>query len=160
MDTPVLDEPNSVVRPIMEMTVQLVSAYVQKNPVPMSEFPGLIESVHAKLNALNQKAVEEPTVSAEKLKPAISIKKSVTPDYIVSLEDGKQYKTLRRHLGKLGMSPDEYRAKWSLPADYPMVASSYSANRSMLAKQIGLGRRPKPEAEPAPAQKRSRKPKA
>ena len=160
METPALDEPDSVVSPIMEMTAQLVSAYVAKNPVPMSEFPGLIESVHAKLNALNQPSSAEPDTSSEKAKPAVPIKKSVTQDYIISLEDGKRYKTLRRHLGKLGLSPDQYRAKWNLPADYPMIASSYAENRSMLAKRIGLGRRPKPEAEPAPVQKPSRKAKA
>ncbi|MFC3221299.1 MucR family transcriptional regulator [Tianweitania populi] len=144
----------------MEITAQLVSAYVAKNPVPMSEFPGLIESVHTKLNALNQPASAEPAISSEKAKPAVPVKKSITPDYIISLEDGKQYKTLRRHLAKLGLSPDQYRAKWSLPADYPMVAASYAANRSMLAKKMGLGRRPKSAAEPAPVQRRSRKPKA
>ncbi|MFC3221344.1 MucR family transcriptional regulator [Tianweitania populi] len=144
----------------MEMTAQLVSAYVAKNPVPMSEFPGLIESVYAKLNALNQPSSAEPATSSEKAKPAVPIKKSITPDYLISLEDGKQYKTLKLHLAKLGLSPDQYRAKWSLPADYPMVATSYAENRSMLAKRIGLGRRPKPEAEPAPVQKSSRKAKA
>ena len=159
METPALDEPDSVVSPIMEMTAQLVSAYVAKNPVPMSEFPGLIESVHAKLSTLSQAATVEPATSSEKSKPAVPIKKSVTPDYIISLEDGKQYKTLKRHLGKLGMSPDQYRAKWSLPADYPMIAANYAANRSILAKQTGLGRHPKPGSNTAVAQQRSRTPK-
>lgn len=159
--------------PIMEMTVQLVGAYVQKNSVPMSEFASLIEIVHAKLTSLSGLTVEEPAATPEKLKPAVPIRKSVTPDYLISLEDGKQYKSLRRHLGKRGLSPDEYRAKWGLAADYPMVAPSYAAARSALAKSMGLGRKPSvqteapaPEPEPAPApvptvpKKRSRKPKA
>lgn len=153
----------------MEMTVQLVGAYVQNNSVPMSEFPGLIETVHQKLKSLNGLTVEEPASTPEKLKPAVPIKKSVTADYIISLEDGKRYKTLRRHLSKFGLTPEEYRTKWSLPFDYPMVAASYTASRSALAKSMGLGRKtkvaaaPAPEPEPAPGsapKKRGRKPKA
>jgi predicted transcriptional regulator len=154
--------------PIMEMTVQLVSAYVQKNSVPISEFPVLIETVHTKLKSLSGLTVEEPAPAPEKLKPAVPVKKSITPEYLVSLEDGKHYRTLKRHLSKLGLTPSEYREKWGLPYDYPMVARSYAAKRSELAKSMGLGRKanadevaPEPEPEPAPEpKKRGRKPKA
>jgi predicted transcriptional regulator len=153
VDTPKPD----ALSPIMEMTVQLVSAYVQKNAVSLNDFPDLIDTVHAKLNALNRSAAEEPVAVLEKLQPAVPIKKSVTPDYLISLEDGKRYKSLKRHLGKRGLSPDEYRVKWGLAADYPMVAANYSTARSALAKKMGLGRRSKPEADTAPKPKRSRK---
>lgn len=154
-----LDTSNTeALSPIMEMTAQLVSAYVQKNPVPMSEFPGLIESVHAKLNALSQSTFAEPTTLPEKLKPAVPIKKSVTPDYIVCLEDGKKFKSLKRHLReKLGMTPEQYRTKWGLAPDYPIIAPNYVATRSALAKRMGLGRKPAPEVAAAPASKRGRK---
>lgn len=121
----------------VELTADLVAAYVSNNPVPPVELPGLIAQVHASISRLST-----PTADAEEpLRPRMPIKKTVTPDYIVSLEDGKQYKTLRRHLSGLGLTPDEYRAKWSLPADYPMVAASYSERRSALAKKLGLGRK-------------------
>jgi len=99
--------------------------------------------------------VSEPVNSAplvEKQEPAVSIRKSITPDYLVCLDDGKKFKSLRRHLAGLGMTPDQYRAKWGLPADYPMVAANYAAQRSELAKRIGLGQR----AENAAPRKRRR----
>jgi predicted transcriptional regulator len=124
----------------IELTADVVAAYVTNNPVPVSELPALIASVAASLNGLVNGAaapVEEPQ------KPAVSIKKSVTPDYIISLETGKRFKSLKRHLmTSYGMTPDEYRAKWNLPSDYPMVAPNYSAARSTLAKSLGLGRKP------------------
>jgi predicted transcriptional regulator len=140
----------------MEMTVQLVSAYVQKNAVSLNDFPDLIDKVHGKLNALNGSIVEQPAAAPEKLTPAVPIKKSVSPDYIISLEDGKHYKSLKRHLGKIGLTPEAYREKWGLPADYPMVAASYTAARSALAKSMGLGRLPKTKVDDAPEPKRGR----
>jgi len=121
----------------IQLTAEIVAAYVSDNPVPPADLPGLIESVHAKLESIvsdvGQEVVEAPT-------PAVSIKKSITPDFIICLEDGKKFKSLKRHLRtKYDMSPDEYRAKWGLPGNYPMVAPNYSAARSELAKAIGLG---------------------
>jgi predicted transcriptional regulator len=123
----------------IELTADVVAAYVKNNPVPVSELPNLIASVAASLNGLVNGAaalVEEPQT------PAVPIKKSVTPEYIISLETGKRFKSLKRHLmTSYGMTPDEYRAKWNLPSDYPMVAPNYSASRSALAKTLGLGRK-------------------
>ncbi|MBN9236900.1 MULTISPECIES: MucR family transcriptional regulator [Phyllobacteriaceae] len=123
---------------LTELTAEIVSIYVTKNPVPVSELPSVIASVFQSLSNLNGR--QEPTV--EPLKPKVPIKKSVTRDFIISLEDGKQYKTLKRHLTALGLTPEGYRAKWLLPADYPMVAESYAEQRSALAKKLGLGRKP------------------
>jgi predicted transcriptional regulator len=124
----------------IELTTDIVAAYVSNNPVPISALPELIASIAASLNGLvNGAAPAEP----EPQNPAVPIKKSVTPDYIVSLEDGKPFKSLKRHLmTSYGMTPDEYRAKWNLPSDYPMVAPNYSKARSALAKSAGLGRKP------------------
>lgn len=123
----------------LEIVVDVVSAYVSRNPVPVAEVPNLIASVYESINSLSSPAVPKPG----EMKPAVSIKKSVTPDYIVCLEDGKKFKSLRRHLSTaFGMTPDEYRAKWNLPADYPMVAPNYREQRSALAKAAGLGRKP------------------
>lgn len=127
------------------LTADVVSAYVSNNSVASADLPALIQSVHAALGAAVTGAVAEPVVE---LKPAVSIKKSVTADYIVCLEDGKQFKSLKRHLRtQYDLSPDDYRAKWGLAADYPMVAPNYAAARSELAKKAGLGRqRAKPAA--------------
>lgn len=139
---------------LIELTADVVSAYVSNNPVPLAELPALIGQVHAALKGTAGRAVEE---KLEPPKPAVPIKKSVTPDYIVSLEDGKKFKSLKRHLAThYGMTPEDYRAKWGLPADYPMVAPNYAAARSALAKSMGLGRKPKELEKPVPA-KRSRK---
>lgn len=121
------------------ITADIVSAYVSNNSVAHADLPKLIAEVHAALVRLAKG--EEPVEVAEtKPQPAVPIKKSVTPDYIVSLEDGKKYKSLKRHLSSsYGMTPDEYRAKWGLPPDYPMVAPNYAKTRSELAKQMGLG---------------------
>lgn len=139
---------------LIDLTADVVSAYVSNNPVPVADLPSLIGQVHAALKSLEGGATE---VQPEPLAPAVPIKKSVTPDYIVCLEDGKKFKSLERHLStQYGLSPDEYRAKWKLPADYPMVAPNYAAARSALAKTMGLGRKREEAPEPAPA-KRSRK---
>jgi predicted transcriptional regulator len=123
----------------ISIVADIVSAYVSNNSVAQADLPGLIAQVHATFGRLAQGApLEEP--AAAKLTPAVSIKKSVTPDYIVSLEDGKKFKSLKRHLSThYNMTPDEYRTKWGLPADYPMVAPNYAKSRSELAKQMGLG---------------------
>jgi predicted transcriptional regulator len=129
----------------IELTADVISAYVSNNPVPVSELPSLIAQVHQSLAGLSN---GQATAPLEKLTPAVPIKKSVTPDYIVCLDDGKKFKSLKRHLKTtFGMTPEEYRAKWNLPADYPMVAPAYAAARSELAKKMGLGRKPK-AAEP------------
>ncbi len=122
------------------MTTELVAAYVAKNSVPVGELPALIRSVHQSLSGLGAPpAVEAP---AAPLVPAVPIRKSVTDDYIVSLEDGRKFKSLKRYLATShGMTPAEYRAKWGLPPDYPMVAPAYAAKRSELARSVGLGRK-------------------
>ncbi len=122
---------------VIALTADIVAAYVSKNPIRGAELPDLIATVHASLLGTSDPKVEEP---APELKPAVPIKKSVTPDYIISLEDGRKFKSLRRHLQTaFGMTPDDYRAKWGLPPDYPMVAPGYAAKRSELAKATGLG---------------------
>ncbi|MDR7221672.1 MucR family transcriptional regulator [Aminobacter aminovorans] len=130
---------------LIELTADVVTAYVSNNPVPAAELPGLIAQIHSSISRL--RAQPEPK---QELTPRVPIKKTITADYIISLEDGKQYRTLKRHLSNFGLTPDDYRAKWSLPADYPMVAPAYSARRSELAKNLGLGRRP--AAKPATKQ--------
>ncbi|MFE0016062.1 MucR family transcriptional regulator [Mesorhizobium sp. NPDC059054] len=124
---------------VTELTAAIVGAYVTKNPVPVSDLPGVIASVADSIGRLGQGQAE---VAPEPQKPAVSIRKSLTHDYLISLEDGQQYRTLKRHLGKLGLTPEEYRAKWGLPVDYPMVAPAYAAKRSELARSLGLGRKP------------------
>src|SRR5579872_2635543 len=121
----------------IELTAEIVSAYVSNNTVSAGDIPGLINQVHAALARVSGGAVDVP---AEPLKPAVSVKKSVAPDYIVCLEDGKKFKSLKRHLRtQYNMTPEQYRDKWSLGVDYPMVAPNYAAARSQLAKQMGLG---------------------
>ena len=125
---------------IIVLTSQIVSAYVSKNSLQASDLPALIGSVYQSLKSLDQpQAAVEAAVD---LKPAVPVKKSVTPEYIICLEDGKKLKMLKRHLSSsYGMTPDEYRAKWGLPADYPMVAPNYAKARSEMAVKIGLGRK-------------------
>jgi predicted transcriptional regulator len=121
----------------IQLTAEIVSAYVSNNTVPSSDIPAIINQVHAALTRVSGRLGEVP---AEPLKPAISVRKSVTPEYIVCLEDGKKFKSLKRHLRtQYNMTPEQYREKWNLPADYPMVAPNYAAARSQLAKQMGLG---------------------
>ena len=133
--------------PLLELTSAVVSAYVTKNTVSASDLPKLIGEVYQALAALGAPA--EPA-EVEAQKPAVSVRKSITPDYLICLEDGLKFKSLKRHLSQLGLTPDQYRAKWHLSADYPMVAPNYSASRSALAKSIGLGRR---AGTPAPKRK-------
>ena len=131
----------------VELTAKLVSAYVSKNPVPMSDLSGLITSTYAAISCLH--VGPEPVVE-DKQRPAVPIRKSMTADYLVCLEDGKKFKSLKRHLSThYDMTPQQYREKWNLPPDYPMVAPNYSAARSSLAKSMGLGRKAEPEAQPA-----------
>ena len=121
----------------IELTADIVSAYVSNNSVPSGDLPGLISEVHTALMKVGTGAIELP---AEAPKPAVPVKKSVTPDYIVCLEDGKKFKSLKRHLRtQYNMTPEQYREKWGLPADYPMVAANYAKARSELAKEMGLG---------------------
>ena len=123
--------------PFIELTASIVSAYVSNNSVPTAELPALIGQVHSALTRVSSGHGEVPL---EPPKPAVSVKKSITPDYIVCLEDGKKFKSLKRHLRtQYSMTPEQYRDKWSLPADYPMVAPNYAIARSQLAKQMGLG---------------------
>lgn len=123
---------------LLALTSDIVAAHVSNNAVSSSDLPGLIETVYGTLSGLAQPA-PEPEVE---LKPAVPIKKSITRDYIICLEDGKKLKMLKRHLKTAyDMTPDEYRAKWGLGHDYPMVAPSYAAKRQELAKKIGLGRK-------------------
>ncbi|TIO74972.1 MucR family transcriptional regulator [Mesorhizobium sp.] len=139
---------------LLELTADVVSAYISNNPVPVGDLPALIGQVHAALKGMAGSASAEAPAA---LKPAVPVKKSVTPDYIISLEDGKKFKSLKRHLSThYGLTPDDYRAKWGLPADYPMVAPNYAAARSALAKTMGLGRKPKEPEKPVRA-KQSRK---
>jgi predicted transcriptional regulator len=124
---------------LLRMTTEVVASYVRQNPVAAERLPELINSVHDSLKNVNgQAAPQQPEQPA---KPAVPIRKSINPDYLVCLEDGKKLKMLKRHLRTTyNMSPDEYRAKWGLPPDYPMVAPNYAAQRSDFAKRIGLGR--------------------
>jgi predicted transcriptional regulator len=130
----------------IQLTANIVSAYVRNNSVSSAEIPALISQVYLALMRVSSGAAGAGP--AEPLKPAISIKRSITPAYLVCLEDGKKFKSLKRHLGtQYQMTPDQYRAKWNLPADYPMVAPDYAAVRSQLAKQMGLGQqRRRPES--------------
>jgi predicted transcriptional regulator len=122
---------------IIEMTADIVSAYVGNNSVSASELPSLIQSVH---RALASVANGGDAVEAAPKEPAVPVKKSITPDHLVCLEDGRKFKSLKRHLRtKYNMSPEDYRAKWGLAKDYPMVAPNYAKARSELAKQMGLG---------------------
>lgn len=120
----------------LEMTTQIVAAYVSNNALQAEDVPQLIRLVHSSLESVQVKEV-----SQEPLKPAVSVRKSIGEDYLICLEDGLKFKSLKRHLRtKYDMTPEEYREKWGLPADYPMVAPGYSKQRSMLAKQMGLGK--------------------
>ena len=126
-------------RNYIDLAADIVSAYVAKNAVPVAELPSLIGSVHA---ALNKAAGSTTEQVQEELRPAVPIKKSITPDFLISLEDGKRYKSLKRHLRtSYNLTPDQYRAKWGLPPDYPMVAPNYAKQRSALAKTMGLGQK-------------------
>ena len=152
---------------LLSLTAEIVSAHVANNRVSVADLPALIVDVHAALAKLGQPA-QSPEAEAQK--PAVPIRSSIKPDYLVCLEDGKQLTMLKRYLMRTyGMTPADYRAKWKLPPDYPMVAPNYAEKRRALANSIGLGRKrePAPEPEPAPASpppaakaRRGRKPKA
>jgi predicted transcriptional regulator len=121
---------------LLTLTADIVAAHVSNNTVAVSDLPVVIEHV---FNALNRLGEPSPKVET-KLEPAVSVRSSIKPDYLICLEDGKKLKMLKRHLKThYNMSPDDYRAKWNLPADYPMVAPNYAAQRRQLAKKIGLG---------------------
>ncbi len=120
----------------IELTTEIVSAFVANNAVSIGDLPRVIDSVHGALVSLSAPKAEP---AAERPVPPVSIKKSITADYLISLEDGRQYKSLKRHLSGRGLTPEQYRTKWGLPADYPMVAPNYAKQRSRLAKDIGLG---------------------
>ncbi len=126
---------------LIDLAAEIVSAYVSNNSVSSHDLPNLISDVYAALQKTNG---AEPEPEPEPLKPAVSVKKSITPDYLICLEDGKKFKSLKRHLRThYNLSPEEYRERWNLPADYPMVAPSYAAARSELAKRMGLGQQRK-----------------
>src|SRR3954468_548796 len=147
-----MDE-NTSAQSYIELAADIVSAYVSNNSLPTSELPALLNSVHTALAATAKGQVQEPTPA---LTPAISIKKSVTPDHIVCLDDGKKFKSLKRHLRTTyGLTPEQYRTKWDLPRDYPMVAPNYAKARSELAKTMGLGQQRKSAAKAGPAASRT-----
>jgi predicted transcriptional regulator len=129
-------------RNVIDLTAEIVAAYVGKNSVPQAELPKLINDVHRALTgAAGALPLREDVAE---LKPAVTIKKSLTSDYLICLEDGKKFKSLKRHLrSHYNLSPEQYREKWGLPADYPMVAPNYAQARSSLAKRMGLGQRKK-----------------
>lgn len=136
---------------VAELVAGIVSAFVSHNSVTQADLPALIASTHAALTGLGQVPAPPPE---EKAAPAVSIKKSITPEFLICLEDGKKFKSLKRHLRTaFDMTPDQYRAKWNLPPDYPMVAPAYAEARSNLAKSMGLGQQ---RRKPVPAAKRSR----
>lgn len=126
---------------LIELTADVVAAYVSNNPVPVTELPNLIADIHAALGRVGGSSEQVPI---EKQKPAVNPKRSVHDDYIICLEDGKKFKSLKRHLmTHYSLTPDQYREKWGLDANYPMVAPHYAAARSQLAKKMGLGRKRK-----------------
>ncbi len=131
---------DSICRPeLVELTTQIVAAYVSHNAVVAADLPHLIDETHAALARVNG---QPPGAEREDLKPKVPVEKSISPDYIVCLEDGKRFKSLKRHLRtRYDLSPDDYREKWNLPLDYPMVAPNYARARSDLAKKMGLGTR-------------------
>lgn len=123
---------------LIALVADIVSAYVSKNSVPAADLPALIATTHAAITGLGSEGA--PPIVEEKPTPATSIKKSITPDYLICLEDGKKFKSLKRHLRTAyDMTPEQYKARWGLPNDYPMVAPSYAEARSTLAKKMGLG---------------------
>jgi predicted transcriptional regulator len=125
----------------IELTADIVSAYVSNNSVAATDIPMLISEIHGALHRVSSGQLEP---SAEPVKPAVSLKKSLTPEYLICLEDGKKFKSLKRHLRtQYNMTPEQYREKWGLPSDYPMVAPNYATARSNLAKQMGLGQQRK-----------------
>jgi predicted transcriptional regulator len=144
----VLNDNGNDSQQFVELTANVVSAYVANNNVHTNDLPNVIAAVHSALSGLSQPKQPEP----EKLVAPMSARKAVQPEYIISFEDGRHYRSLKRHLTTRGLTPQQYREKWGLPHDFPMTAPAYSAKRSELAKSLGLGRMRK--SEPAPAPKR------
>jgi len=135
----------------LELTAGIVSAYVGNNSVSAADLPGLIKSIHDAINGIRTGQTEVPVVVQT---PAVSVRKSVNPDFLICLEDGRRFKSLKRHLRtKYDMSPEDYRAKWGLPKDYPMVSPNYAASRSALAKSMGLGQGGRQAPKPTRAKK-------
>lgn len=133
-----LEKKNFSEKNFVDLTAKIVSAYVSNNSTTAADIPGLIAQVHAALVHVANGSVE--AVPQEPVRPAVSVKKSMTADYLVCLEDGKRFKSLKRHLrSRYNLSPEQYRAKWGLPDDYPMVAPNYAVARSQLARKMGLG---------------------
>jgi predicted transcriptional regulator len=127
--------------PIISVTADIVSSYVSNNPVPAAELPDFIGRIHASIKAISDGGV---SAGSDEIRFAVPVKKSVMPDFIICLEDGRRFKSLKRHIEtNYGLTPDQYRKKWNLPPSYPMVAPNYSATRSKLAKSMGLGRKAK-----------------
>ena len=126
----------------VELTVEIVGAFVSNNPLPKSELSALIHTVHSAVERLAAEPESAPPPQIEAKTPTVSIRRSITPDFLICLDDGKRFKSLRRHLAGLGLTPAQYRQKWNLPSDYPMVAPNYAAQRSALAKKFGLGQIP------------------
>lgn len=135
--------PDAQGQELVELTSDIVSAYVANNKVPTNELAEVINAVHSALTGLGEKKQAEP----EKPVPMMPIKKTITPDFLISLEDGRRYKSLKRHLSGRGLSPAEYREKWGLAKDYPMVAPNYAKQRSELAKALGLGQQRRKRSE-------------
>ena len=158
MDASDLNAKSASADPYIEIVADLVSAYVSNNSIRAADLPDFIASIHASIRSLGNDHVE--AAPAAPPVPAVPVKKSLTQDHIICLEDGKKFRSLKRHLGTVyNMTPDEYRAKWGLPKDYPMVAPGYSEIRSKLAKDIGLGQARSEEtveAKPATTGKRKR----
>jgi predicted transcriptional regulator len=131
-------EPSTRTEDLLRLATNIVAAYVSNNPVPVAELPAMIKSVYMTLGGLSGSSSSD---TATTQKPAVNVKKSITPEFIICLEDGKKLKMLKRYLrSRYNLTPEEYRAKWGLPADYPMVAPNYAEQRSQFAKKIGLGR--------------------
>jgi predicted transcriptional regulator len=126
----------------IELAVEVVAAYVSYSRVPRGELPALILAVHSAIEGLSE-GPKQALSQVEAKTPAVPVRKSITPGYLICLEDGKHFKSLRRHLTLHGMTPEQYREKWNLPPDYPMTAANYAAQRSALAKKIGFGRKRK-----------------
>jgi predicted transcriptional regulator len=122
----------------LHIAAELVASFVTNNHLPAGELPALIQTIHVALTRLRD-GVETQGPEEQTTAPAVSIRQSITPEYLICLEDGKHFKSLRRHLARHGLTPEQYRTKWKLPSDYPMVAPKYAAQRSALAKKIGLG---------------------
>ena len=155
MDKKMSESTQGVAPEFIELAADIIAAYVSNNPVPVAELPALIGNVHAALNGLAGGGSEAAAEETEKATPA-QIRKSITPNALISFVDGKPYKTLKRHLASHGLDPHSYRQRYGLPSDYPMAAASYAAQRSELAKAIGLGRT-SGQAETEQSQGRSRK---